>query len=127
MTQLKKLHEKLRPGDAIYYANTLTRVTAQKLLFMSKTIHKEAFEAVDITPAIAEKFKFEPNATKTVYSMHFGNGKHVNIFFTNSGELKRVRVRKVSDTDALKWDFKDLQFHELQQITELLLNKDYYE
>jgi len=127
MTQLKKLHEKLRPGDAIYYANTLTRVTAQKILFMSKTIHKDAFEAIDITPAIAERFKFEPNATKTVYSMHFGKGKHVNLFFTNHGTLRRGRIRKVRDTDALKWDFKELQFHELQQITDLLLNESYDE
>jgi len=127
MTQSKELYEQLRPGDAIYCASTLTRVTAQKLLFMSKTIHKDAFEAIELTPEVAEHFKFEPNATRTVYSKHFGNGKHVNIFFDNLGKLKRVRIRKVRDTDALKWDFKDLQFHELQQITELLLNKDYYE
>jgi len=120
-----ELYERLRPGDAIYYASTLIKVTPQKILFMSKTEHKGFYEPIEITIPIAKRFNFVPNPTETAYKMDFGKGKSVTLYFEDCVNLNRIRVKKSNPTDTLKWDFEPMQFHELQQITNVLLNEFY--
>ena len=126
MKSQERLYEKLRPGDAIYYASTLQMVTTQTLLFMSKTHHKGFYEAIDITPNVAKRFKFVPDATESVWQLNFNEHKIVNLYFEGKTLIK-IRIRLIYPTDALKWDFKPLQFHELQQMTDILLNESYHD
>ncbi len=121
------LEKKLTVGDEIYYANTYKRVTPEMLLFMNKGIYNGAYEAIEITPSVAERFKFIPNATRTIWELKFSDQKIVNLYFPNDNDLAKIRIRHITDTDVLKWDFKPMQLHEMQQITEILLHRGYYD
>lgn len=127
MKSSEKLPEKLRVGDEIYYANTYQRVTPQMLLFINKGMYKGTYEAIEITTKVAERFKFTPNATKTMWELKFSDREIVNLYFQDCKNLSKVRIRNITDMDILKWDFKPMQLHELQQITDILLNKEYYD
>ena len=122
-----RLPEKLRVGDEIYYASTSQRVTPQMLLFMNKGMYKGTYEAIEITPRVAKRFKFVPNATESIWELKFNDRKIVTLYFEDCENLSKIRIRNITDTDTLKWDFKPMQLHELQQITDILLNKDYYD
>jgi len=120
------LEKNLTVGDEIYYANTYKRVTPEMLLFMNKGFYPGSYAAIEITPKVAKRFKFVPNATRTIWGLNFDNQKVVNLYFEGD-DLAKIRIRNITNTDTLKWDFKPMQLHELQQITEILLDRGYYD
>lgn len=121
------LEKKLRVGDEIYYASTYKRVTPEMLLFMNKGVYDGAYEAIEVTPLVAKRFKFIPNATETIWELKFSDQKIVNLYYPDTKNLEKIRIRNITDTDTLKWDFKPMQLHEMQQITEILLHRGYYD
>ena len=94
---------------------------------MSKTHTKGFYEPIEITPNIAKRFKFSGNATETVFELQFGDHKIVNLYFEDGTTLNKIRLRIVNPMDDFKWDFKPMQLHELQQVTDILLNEVYYD
>lgn len=121
------LEKKLRVGDSVYYASTSKRVTIENLLFMNKSMYKDAYEAIEITPKVAERFKFIANETRTIFELKFNDQKIVTLYYPDTKNLEKIRLRNVTPTDAMKWDFSPMQMHELQQITDILLKQDYYD